>query len=735
MSQSAAYQRFLAGKRLRHQATGRAISPGEVSSVLYPPQRDIVLRACRKGRFAVFSDCGTGKSKMQGEWSRLMRPANGRAFFCAPNPTVARQTIEECRPLGITLEYVTAPSDAPYQITNIARLHHFVGVPFDTFALDESSILKSLDGKTRTMILREFTSIPMRTAWTATPAPNDISELANHAEFIGAMSRVEMLAAFFVHDPDGVGAGGWRLKGHAEDEFWRWVATWAVYVRQWSDLGFDNGDFVLPELEISERIVDTDYRPDGHLFAEGASAGIGGARRARRASIDVRVAAVKEEILATDEQAIVWCGLNSESDAITEALGDWAVNVEGATDDDERAERIADWLRGDVQTLVTKDGMLSFGMNFQHCHREFFLGIGHSFERYYQAIRRCWRYGQKHKVTARIVVSSAEVGVAATVRRKEADAQRLSEGIVAHMKDAMLTDKPDQSRPYAEDEATGEGWRMLLGDAVERITELETASVGLSVFSPPFASLYTYSASDRDMGNSKDYDQFFEHFGFLARELLRVIRSGRRCCVHVQQVMTTKATHGVIGWRDFRADVVKLFTACGFVYDGEVVIDKDPQAQAIRTKSKALMFVQKNKDSAWSRPAMADYILLFRTPGDNAEPVKTDVSNEEWILWARPIWYGIRESETLNAAEARSNKDERHIAPLQLETIERCVRLWSNRGDVVLSPFGGIGSEGYVALQHGRRYVGIELNEAYWRVACRNLQRAQKQLGLFGAGA
>jgi DNA modification methylase len=257
--------------------------------------------------------------------------------------------------------------------------------------------------------------------------------------------------------------------------------------------------------------------------------------------------------------------------------------------------------------------------------------------------------------------------------------------------------------------------------------EMPDASVGMSVFSPPFASLYTYSASDRDLGNSKDYDQFFLHFGFIVSELLRVTMTCRRACVHVQQVTTTKATHGQIGWRDFRADTVRLFQEKGWIYDGEVVIDKDPQAQAIRTKSKALMFVQKNKDSAWCRPAMADYILLFRSPGENAAPIKTDVNNEEWILWARPIWYGIRETDTLNVRVAREDKDERHICPLQLETIRRCVRLWSNPSDLIFSPFAGIGSEGYEAILNGRRFLGIELKQSYYAQAIKNLRHAESK--------
>jgi DNA modification methylase len=276
-----------------------------------------------------------------------------------------------------------------------------------------------------------------------------------------------------------------------------------------------------------------------------------------------------------------------------------------------------------------------------------------------------------------------------------------------------------------------EQWALYNGDCTEVIRGLPTASVGLTVTSPPFSHLYVYSPSDRDMGNSRDDAEFFHHFNFLISELLRVTKPGRRACIHVQQLTNTKVMHGEIGWRDFRADVVKAFRAASWVYDGEVVIDKDPQAQAIRTKSKALMFVQKERDSSWLRPAMADYILLFRHPGENTEPVKCDVSNEEWIQWARPIWYGIRESDTLNAQAAREEQDEKHICPLQLGTIERCVRLWSNPGDTVLDPFNGIGSTGYVSLQKGRRYTGIELKEAYYRQAAKNLRAAVAQPSLF----
>lgn len=286
---------------------------------------------------------------------------------------------------------------------------------------------------------------------------------------------------------------------------------------------------------------------------------------------------------------------------------------------------------------------------------------------------------------------------------------------------------------YVTDEAQGEGWRLLLGDSCERMEEVESESIDLSIFSPPFASLYTYSPSPRDLGNSHDRAEFFEHFGFIVHQLQRVTKPGRLACVHVQQITTTKAVHGVVGLTDFRGEVIAAFLADGWVLHGEVTIDKDPQAQAIRTKAQALMFQTLNRDSASSRPALADYLLVFRAPGENAVAIKPDCDNDTWIEWARPIWYSIRETDTLNTAVAREDADERHICPLQLPLIERCVRLWSNRGELVFSPFAGIGSEGYVALQHGREFLGIELKASYWRTAAANLAAISAQPSLLSA--
>lgn len=280
---------------------------------------------------------------------------------------------------------------------------------------------------------------------------------------------------------------------------------------------------------------------------------------------------------------------------------------------------------------------------------------------------------------------------------------------------------------YVTDDARGDAWHLMLGDSCERLAEIPEASVDLSIYSPPFATLYTYSPSERDLGNSASREEFIEHYGFIIREMLRVTKPGRLSAVHVQQLSTTKVTHGVTGLTDFRGQVIAAHQAEGWIFHGEVTVDKDPQAQAIRTKAQALMFVQLERDSAMSRPAMADYVLLFRKRGENTVPIKPECDRETWIEWARPVWFNIRESDTLNVASARGERDERHIAPLQLSLIERCVRLWSNKGETVLSPFAGIGSEGYVSVKRGRRFIGCELKPSYWQSAVRNLTEAEAQ--------
>ncbi len=283
---------------------------------------------------------------------------------------------------------------------------------------------------------------------------------------------------------------------------------------------------------------------------------------------------------------------------------------------------------------------------------------------------------------------------------------------------------------YVTDETTGDGWRLMLGDSCERLAEVASETVDLSVYSPPFDSLYTYSPSLRDLGNSANRREFIEHYRFVIDHMLRLTKPGRLSCVHVQQIATKKAVDGVVGLTDFRGQVIAAHVEAGWIFHGEVTVDKDPQVQALRTKAMALQFQTLERDSAMSRPALCDYVLLFRKPGENAVRIKPDVDRPTWIQWARGVWYDIREFETLNTSVAKDNPDERHIAPLQLGLIERCVRLWSNPGELVCSPFAGIGSEGYVSILQRRRFVGCELKPSYWGTALGNLRQAEQEMNV-----
>lgn len=738
------YTEFLESKKPRVEAIG--IKPHPVHKKLFDWQSDIVRWALKQGRAAIFADCGMGKTLMQVEWISQMwrygRPEilMPRCLIVAPL-SVAHQTIAEAKQIGVEIAYKTEPDDSGViWITNYQRLHKFIGIDFDAIVLDESSILKSLDGKTRTLLLEQFTSIPYRLCCTATPSPNDETELTNHAEFLNVMSRKEMLATFFVHDSEESGDKGWRLKKHAREDYWRWVAQWAVYVRRPSDLGYPDDGFILPPLNIQEIVVESNFVQNGFLFP-GMAKGIQGRIQARKHTLNMRVEKAVEIIKnsGSKEQWLVWCGLNDEGAQLAKALKSKALLIEGKTDDDSRITYESCWRSGKVQTLITKPGMFGFGLNWQHCHNVMYVGLSDSFEQWYQSIRRCWRFGQTKPVNVVVVTSDAEMAIVDNIKNKERKADDLAAGIVAAMKDYqienLLGSIGNQKDEYKMKTIETDDYKLMLGDCVERIKEIKTGSVGLSIFSPPFSQLYTYSASERDMGNARDHQAFFEHFKFLIPELLRATMPGRRCCVHTQQIAQTLVKDGAIGLYDFRAEVVQAFVEDGWIYDGEIVIDKNPQAQAIRTKAKQLMFVQKNKDSSWSRPAMADYVLLFRAPGKNPEPIQhtaiSGVTNEEWIKFAHPIWYDINESDTLNYRDARENADERHICPLQLETIRRCIRLWSNPGDLILSPFMGIGSEGYIAMEQQRRFVGIELKESYFKQAVKNISAAIKQESLF----
>jgi DNA modification methylase/superfamily II DNA or RNA helicase len=711
------YDQFLKSKRLILPAHGKSITNEDIHPMLFPFQQDLTRWACRKGRSAIFADTGLGKTFMQLEWARLM---SDRSLIVAPL-SVARQTVREAKRIGLDVNYFRhheAVKDG-INITNYEMMDQVDTLAFDAVVLDESSILKALDGKTRRKLTDMFADTPYRLCCTATPAPNDIAELANHAEFLGIMSRTEMLAMFFVHDDE-----GWRLKGHAEEPFYRWLASWGMSIRMPSDLGYDDDGYVLPPLNITSVYVKTEARPDGQLFFTGLK-GIQDRASVRKVTMADRVAAAKGILNGTGEQWIIWTGLNEEAATLKREIPG-SVNVQGSDKAEDKAKNLEAFQDGDYKILLSKSRIAGFGMNFQNCHNMMFLGLNDSYEAYYQCIRRCYRFGQTEPVNVYVVISEIESDIYRNVLAKEAEASRMSQRLIDHVQqyERIEIGSIDMGFEYETDTVKEDDYTLMLGDSVERMKEIRDESIDLSVFSPPFMSLYTYSPTERDIGNSKDEQEFFGHFSYLIDELKRVTKPGRLVCCHVAQIPAMLVRDGYIGMKDFRGKTITAFENHGWVYQGECCIDKDPQAQAIRTHSKGLLFAQLKKDASWLRPALADYILVFRKPGENRTSIIPDLTNDEWIEFARPIWYGIRESNTLNVAEARSEKDERHICPLQLGTIERCIRLWSNKGETILDPFAGIGSTGHEAIRLGRKSIGIELKRPYFSVNVRNLKKA-----------
>lgn len=734
------YSEFLSKKKITDIPTGLANVP-ELNPMLFDFQRDIVRWALKRGRAAIFADCGMGKTPMQLEWARHIP---GRVLIVAPL-AVSAQTIREAEKFHED-KIAYSPDgrlESRIVITNYERIEHFDPSMFTGIVLDESSILKSYTGKYRTDLIERFGNIQYRLACTATPAPNDFMELGNHAEFLGAMKRTEMLSMFFVHD--GGETQTWRLKGHAEKEFWRWVCSWAVMIRKPSDLGYDDGKFILPPLNMEQITVHSEEPTDGMLFAMEAQSLVE-RQGARRATIFDRASACAEKVNAIKDQCLVWCDLNDESAELVRLIPD-AVEVKGSDTEAHKEKAMLDFARGDIRVLVTKPKIAGFGMNWQKCHNVFFVGLSDSYEAFYQAIRRCWRFGQEYPVDCKVITSDIEGAVVKNIQRKEEDAKRMAEMMVENMHEINAENIRGIERTrseYTTRDESGESWKLMLGDCVERVKELADESIHFSVFSPPFASLYTYSNSDRDMGNSKDADEFAEHFKFLVRELYRVLKPGRLVSFHCMNLPTSKTHQGYIGISDFRGDLIRMFEAEGFIYHSEVCIWKDPVTAMQRTKAIGLLHKQLTKDSCMSRQGVPDYLVTMRKPGVNPEPVEGELDHfcgedgtftstgrlsiDIWQRYASPVWMDIDPSYTLQGRAARDEKDERHICPLQLQVIHRALQLWTNPGDTVLSPFAGIGSEGYESIKTGRKFIGVELKPSYFDQAVKNLRECEREI-------
>ena len=848
--------------------------------------------------------------------------------------------MREAVKIGITVSFAHDQNDVKegINITNYELIDNFTG-DVDAIVLDESSILKSISGKIKRKLIDTFSGTRYKLCCTATPAPNDYIEIGNHAWFLEVCTHQEMLSMFFInankeHTIDfggkliikkGSNKGGteWRIKHHAEERFFEWMSSWAMFMMKPSDLGYEDNGFVLPPLNIAPIIKDVvGYHQEDVLFFNGLS-GITDRAKVRGDMVDVKTEMMKElfcnktldnsirfdinfqherdrkegiqqEILqresgqgkeavsrllqcekghyeqdtkkgvfaevlcgtqapmeqtnsrttgeiqsdppgeickqqrisgwteesrkgllptespitegdspekiwgddgyvsGVDEttrrkmrdlrnggergfedispcgslsfdgedkghslhelqscyrkdagqpgtssesgrlsQLVIWCGLDKEQRSAEKLLSELHITystIYGSLSAEEKEKRLLEWIDGKTTVMISKPKVCGYGLNLQCASNMVFFGLNDSWETFYQAIRREWRFGQKKPVNVYILLTSPEVEIYENIKRKELQATRLRSKMIDRMKNyekGEIMDTEVHQDEYVEETVEGDGWKAMRGDSVLRLKEVPPESVDLTVYSPPFLDLFVYSNSDHDLGNCRTEDDFFTQYGFIVDELLRVTKPGRLSCVHTSDIPAMANRDGYIGLKDFPGKVIRFHQDHGWTFIGRAFIQKNPQAQAIRVKSKALLFVQMKKDSSHSRPALIDQILIFKKPGENAvpiEPVKNgELNNETWISWAHGIWTDINETKTLQYYCGRDPLDEKHVAPLQLETIERCIKLYSNPGETVLTPFMGIGSEAFMALKLGRKAIGIELKPSYYRIAVQNL--------------
>lgn len=730
------YQEFLDQKKQQRVESGFVVNDEELNPALFPFQKYCVKRALAVGKFALFEDCGLGKTIQQLEWAQKVCEKIDKPVLILAPLAVISQTIKEGEKFGYVVKEI---GDMDYQqdmetgiyITNYDNMEHIEAYHFGGVVLDESSILKNFQGKTRTALIDEFRNTPYKLACTATPSPNDTTEICNHSEFLDVMSRTEMLAMYFVHD--GGSTSDWRLKGHAKQMFWDFVSTWAVMLNKPSDIGYDDEGYDLPPLNVVQEIVETPKRDNGMLFNTTAVSATEYHKELRE-TYQIRLDRVAEMVNARPtENFIIWIGHDDEGKYLRSLLPD-AIEVKGSDSKQFKKDMLLGFGRGEFRVLITKLKIAQFGMNYQNCHNQIYASLDFSFEATYQGIRRSYRFGQTEQVNIYLITTDTMQNVKDAFDKKQAAFREMQAAMTLAM-NRNIKNQIQLQRMEVKNEYKSDYCHIKLGDCVQLIQEVPDESVGFSIFSPPFAELYTYSDKLEDMGNSKDYNEFFKAFKFLVGELYRVLWPGRNIAVHCMDLPIQKGKEGFIGLRDFSGMILQAFEEVGFIYHSRVTIWKNPVTEMQRTKALGLLHKQVKKDAAMSRVGIPDYLMVFRKEGEHDHPVHCDISVDTWQKWASPVWMDIDYSNTLNAAAGRDSNDEKHICPLQLDTIERAIRLWTNEGDTVLTPFLGIGSEVYTAIKTGRYGIGFELKESYFNEAiknCRNIEVESHQPTLFG---
>jgi len=705
------YRKFLETKKKQHISSGFKIDEIELNSNLFDFQKHIVKIALQKGRFAIFADCGLGKTLMQLSWSEAIYNHTNQPVLILAPLAVVEQTKREAAKFGIN-------SDS-FEITNYDQLKNIDCSLYSGVVLDESSILKGRDGKLSRLIIDSFVSTPYKLACTATPSPNDHMELGQHSEFVGAMSYLEMLAMYFVHD--GGETSKWRLRKHAKDSFWKYVCTWSLSLDNPNTLGFNSDGYNLPEIEYIEHIIPVENNTNT-LFGDVAVSATDLHKDLKR-SFESRINETIDLIKKENSQTIIWTLKNDEATQLNKVIPD-SINVQGSDKSEVKAKNLNGFADSQFTNLITKTSIASFGMNYQQCNNMIFTSYDFKFEAFYQAVRRCYRFGQKNKVTVHLLVPESQVNVRKSILEKEKNHKEMIKQMAKYSADADY--KLNKSNVMIKNrEIKTDKYHIINGDCVQEVAKLDDNVADLVVFSPPFAELYVYSDKSEDMGNVSNYKEFEKHFKYLIPELKRTLKNGRICAVHCMDLPIQKGKEGFIGLRDFSGMLIEWFTEQGFIYHAKTTLWKNPVTEMQRTKALGLLHKTIKKDSSMSRVGIPDYVLFFRNAGENETPITHQATDETkpdylpvdlWQKYASPVWMDVDYKRTLQYRSGRDGNDEKHICPLQLDTIERIMHLYSNEGETVLSPFGGIGSEGFQAIKMGRKSISIELKESYFKI-------------------
>lgn len=786
--------------------------PWEPNPHLFDYQRWVVERALRKERFAIFALTGLGKTLMQLEWCRVVTSWHGgRTLIVAPL-SVCRQTISEAAKFfGDTFSVadLTARTDLDEWlrtgtgcgITNFEKFDNLDtddgedlevrtlkygrgGDAWDIQAvcIDESSALKSF-GSRKFSLMRSLDGVRYKLACSATPAPNQRTEFAQHALFLGYVrSTTEYLTAYFVNRD-----GDWEFKAHAFDAWVANLASWAVFLHDQAKWGFTDGVNALPQLStefppvdltIEQREAALEYDKAEQMSLLGVNAG-GITSRTKLQQIASGFVLDGGTVAATfpankpqwiadlcnethvAEQCIVWVNFDVEGDNLAALIPD-AVHISGRTARRDRDAMIESFRAGTApRVLILKPSMFGFGVNLQACTVQVFSSLpGDSFERYFQCVRRSYRFGQTKPVRIYVPLTQLDEAMCVNIMNKEStfteDARAVEDGVVAKLRpmdtSVAVVRKPEPTPEIAR--AAGASWTAVHGDSVAHLPTMADQSIDLSVFSPPFAALYAYSTALGDMGNVRADAEFKLQWRWFAERLLPKMKPGRVVAVHCKEIIRFANTHGYRHCYDFPSDLREGMVAAGFSYQRRITIWKNPQLEATRNKETSLLHVTALRDATQSFPQTGEYLMVFTAPGATEAPVRHERGDHsfekhtEWMnsIWNEPAepadgeanmwrqwlypdgpgnvaaWRGIRETDVLTARGSKESQDEKHVCPLQLGLIARAIELWSNPGELVFTPFLGIGSEVHEAVRLGRRGYGVELKESYWRQACANLR-------------